>query len=76
MLTPWRNAAVASFQAEPTDQIGHWEPIVSRDELERCRAILLAKRGERRTPKHLLSGLVFYECGEPMTGCNRNGKPH
>ena len=59
-----------------TDTDGQWAPIVTRAELETCRSILLTSSGQRRTPSHLLSGVAVCDCGEWMTGSNRNGKPH
>lgn len=74
MLTPWRNAGVVSYRGQPTDQVGQWEPIVTRAELEQARTILLARKGHRRRATHLLSGVANCHCGEWMSGKNANGK--
>jgi DNA invertase Pin-like site-specific DNA recombinase len=77
VLTRWRNAGVVSHYDEPDHDIAaQWEPIVSREDLETCRVILLGRGGKKREPSYLCTSIARCgECGETMMATGSNGRP-
>jgi DNA invertase Pin-like site-specific DNA recombinase len=80
LVRSMRRPALAGLLAHRGQVIGEFagvEPIVSREEWERMRALVDARRvGRPAEPRHLLSGLITCStCGTTLTGMPRSSLP-
>lgn len=83
LLRSGRIAGLSEYKGEIVGKAVDWEPIISIEDHERLRSLLAnpsdgkrRKPRARKTPKHLLSGLVYCgACGTRMVGTGSKEQP-